>query len=177
MTPSDTLDRYGKLATPDTLRIERLLPGPVERVWSYLTDSDLRRKWLASGDMPLTKGAEFALTWRNDELTTPPGKRPEGFGAEHTMACRIIDASPPSRLAFTFGKAGEVEIELGPKGDMVLLTLTHRRLPDRATVLMVGPGWHAHLDILKARLEGAKTTPFWDAWQMLKGVYESRFPL
>jgi uncharacterized protein YndB with AHSA1/START domain len=38
------LDPYGVLIEPATLKIQRLLPGPVERVWAYLTDSDLRRQ-------------------------------------------------------------------------------------------------------------------------------------
>ena len=41
------IDAYGVLTEPTTLTIQRLLPGPVERIWSYLTDSELRRKWLA----------------------------------------------------------------------------------------------------------------------------------
>jgi uncharacterized protein YndB with AHSA1/START domain len=49
-----TMDDYGALTEPATLHIERLLPGPIERVWAYLTEGDLRRRWLASGDMPLT---------------------------------------------------------------------------------------------------------------------------
>ncbi len=176
MTPADTLDRYGKLTAPNTLHIERLLPGPIERVWSWLTDSDLRRKWLASGDMPLTKGAEFTLTWRNDDLTTPSGNRPEGFGAEHSMTCRIIAADPNRRLAFTWGEKAEVSIELEAKGDKVLLTLIHKRIADRAMVLKVSSGWHAHLDVLKAKLEGTKTAPFWDTWQALHNEYETRIP-
>ena len=132
MTPSDTLDSYGKLLAPDTLQIARLLPGPIERVWSFLEDSDKRAKWLASGDLPPAKDATFTLTWRNDDLTTPPGTRPEGFGPEHSMDCRLIAAEPPRRLAFTWGTNGVVEIDLAPKGDRVLLTLTHRRTTDRA---------------------------------------------
>ena len=38
---------YGELIEPTTLKIQRLLPGPVERIWAYLTDSELRRKWMA----------------------------------------------------------------------------------------------------------------------------------
>jgi hypothetical protein len=30
-----------------SVRFERLLPGPVERVWDYLTRPDLQRTWLA----------------------------------------------------------------------------------------------------------------------------------
>ena len=43
------VDAYGALSEPSTLTIQRMLPGPIERVWAYLTDSDLRRKWLAAG--------------------------------------------------------------------------------------------------------------------------------
>ena len=44
-------DAYGVLTEPATLTIQRMLPGPIERVWAYLTESDLRRKWLAAGEM------------------------------------------------------------------------------------------------------------------------------
>ena len=36
-----TTDAYGELIEPATRTLQRLLPGPIERVWSYLTDSDL----------------------------------------------------------------------------------------------------------------------------------------
>ena len=49
MTDLATVDPYGVLTEPATLTIQRFLPGPVERVWAYLTESDLRRKWLAAG--------------------------------------------------------------------------------------------------------------------------------
>lgn len=32
---------------PQTVRFERLLPGPIERVWEYLTKPDLQKSWLA----------------------------------------------------------------------------------------------------------------------------------
>lgn len=73
MTKVATDDSYGELSEPATLTIHRLLPGPVERAWAYLTDSDLRRQWLAAGDMELKVGAPFEFVWRNDELSDPPG--------------------------------------------------------------------------------------------------------
>eukprot|EP01036_Dinobryon_divergens_P049346 gene49346-66123_t len=69
--------RRGTLADGHTLRLQRRLPGPIERVWSCLAESDLRRQWLASGPMPLQAGASFELVWRNDELSTSPAERPE----------------------------------------------------------------------------------------------------
>ena len=44
-----TIDGYGARIEPATVRIKRRLPGPVERVWAFLTESDLRRRWLAAG--------------------------------------------------------------------------------------------------------------------------------
>ncbi len=167
---------FGVITEPATLTIERVLPGPIERVWSYLTESELRRKWLASGDMVLKVGAPFTLTWRNDELTNPPGKKPDGFAAEHSMACEITALDPPTKLAFTWGRSGGVSIELKPIDGDVLLTLVHHRLPDRDTMLMVGAGWHMHLDVLAARSRGEEPEPFWDGWTRLKQEYAARIP-
>src|SRR6201988_5577638 len=89
---------HGVLIEPATLKIERLLPGPIERVWAYLTESDLRRKWLAAGHMELKAGAPFELVWRNNELTDPPGKAPAGFGEEHRMPSHIVEVDPPRKL-------------------------------------------------------------------------------
>lgn len=77
----------------------------------------------------------FELTWRNDELTDPPGQRPDGFSEEHSMRSEITELDPPHSLAFTWGSTGSVMIELESQGDKVLLTLAPRRLPDRSTML------------------------------------------
>jgi uncharacterized protein YndB with AHSA1/START domain len=176
MTDGPTPNAYAVHPEPATLRIERLLPGPIERVWSYLTESELRRRWLAAGDMDPTPGAGFEFVWRNDELTDPPGNRPPGSSAEHRLACRIIAFQPPSRLVIGWGENGEVSFTLEPKGGQVLLTLIHRRARDRDMLLAVTAGWHAHLDVLAARLEGTEPEPFWDGWARLKAEYDPRIP-
>jgi len=176
MNEISTIDAYGVLTDPATLTMERLLPGPVERIWAYLTESDLRRSWLAAGEMTLEVGAPFEFVWRNDELTDPPGARPDGFGGEHRMQSRITELDPPRRIAFTWDGSGEVSIALDPRGKDVLLTLIHRRVPDRATLLGVSSGWHAHLDVLEARARFARPAPFWDEWARLRADYERRFP-
>lgn len=176
MTELVNSDAYGVLTEPATLTIQRLLPGPLERVWAYLTESDLRRQWLAAGRMEPRVGAPFELVWRNDELTDPPGQRPQGFPDEHRMQSRIIELDPPHKLTIAWGESGEVSFELDPRGDQVLLTVIHRRLPDRSTLLKVGPGWHMHLDILVARATGKEPEPFWDGWSRLREEYDRRIP-
>ena len=170
-----TIDRYGALTAPDTLTIRRVLPGPAERIWAYLTDGEMRRKWLAGGAMEARVGSGFTLTWRNDELSSPPGARPEGFGPEHSMESTVTECDPPHRLAFTWGESGSVEIELESQGRDVLLTLVHRRVPEGDMRRMIGAGWHAHLDVLESVARGEAPGPFWDNWTVLKADYDARF--
>lgn len=165
---------YGVLTEPATLTIERLLPGPVERVWSYLTDSDLRRQWLASGTMGQMVGAPVELVWRNDELTDPPGERPDGFGDEHRMTCEVIAIDAPRLLSISWGSTGGVTFTLRQKGDEVLLTIVHKRVEDPSVLLNVSAGWHSHVDVLEARLRGTAAPPHWDNFARLRGVYAER---
>jgi uncharacterized protein YndB with AHSA1/START domain len=177
MTEPAPPDPSGALIEPATLKIQRLLPGPVERVWAYLTESELRRQWLAAGQMEMQVGVPFELVWRNDELTNPPGQRPPGSSAEHRMQSRIVELDPPRKLVITWGESGEVSFELDPEeGNTVRLTVIHRRLPDRATLLTVGAGWHMHLDVLVARATGKEPEPFWDGWGRLREEYDWRMP-
>lgn len=176
MTELLEMDTYGRVAEPATLVIERRLPGPPSRIWSYLVDADKRRLWLADGVMEAKAGTPFELVWRNDELTDPPGARPEGFKEEMRMESRVLEVHKDKRLAFTWGDTGEVSFDLHPEGDAVLLKITHRRISDRANLLMVGAGWHMHLDILAAKLRGDRPEPFWDGWLRLKADYDKRIP-
>ena len=172
-----TEDDYAVLSDTDTVRLQRVLPGPIERVWAHLTDAGLRRQWLAGGDdVQPRAGTAFELVWRNDELTDPPGARPEGFGDEHRMQSRVIECDPPHRLAFTWDGDSDVAIDLEPRGNEVLLTLVHRHLGSRNRVLMHSAGWHVHLDLLVDRASGRRPQPFWDGWAVAKAAYDARLP-
>lgn len=169
-------DAYGVLTEPTTLTIQRLLPGPIERVWSYLTESELRQKWLAAGDMEMRPGAPFTFVWRNATLSDVPSERPEGFSDEHRMESRIVACEPPTKLVFTWNGSDDVSFELEPVGAKVLLTVTHRRLPSRDMLLKVAAGWHMHLDTLAAAVSGTARPAFWEGWVALKDAYDQRLP-
>lgn len=175
MTAMLAQDDYGVLAEPATLTIQRLLPGPIDRIWSYLTDSDLRRQWLAAGAMEEKVGAPVEFVWRNSELMADPGARPEGASEENRMTCEVTEIDAPNRLGISWGSTGGVTFTLEEKGDEVLLTVTHHRVEDRSTLLGVSAGWHAHLDVLTAKLRGGTPPPFWDQWTRLRGEYAERF--
>ncbi|HUK06032.1 MAG TPA: SRPBCC domain-containing protein, partial [Burkholderiales bacterium] len=58
-------DGRATLIQPSTIRFERLLPGPIERVWEYLTVSEKRAAWLAAGEFDLRVGGRIELIVNN----------------------------------------------------------------------------------------------------------------
>ncbi|KAF1717716.1 ATPase [Pseudoxanthomonas yeongjuensis] len=170
---------YATLVAADTVRFERILPGPVERVWAFLTESDKRAQWLAAGEMELREGGSVELVFRNSELTAnddPPPEKYARYGAESRMHGRIIACEPPRLLAYTWDGTSEVRFELSAQGDEVRLLLTHTRLPDREQMLSVAGGWHTHLDILVDRLDGRMSPGFWTTHTRLEAEYAQRIP-
>jgi len=172
MTNTQFNNRHGVLAPDKSLRIQRRLPGPIERVWAYLTDSDLRRQWLASGTMPLQAGASFELVWRNDELSMSADERPDGFAAESRATCQFIEVEPLRRMRYIWPGVGEVSMELEAAGSDVLLTVTHRQLVGERLILNVSAGWHAHLALLVARLDNTVAPSLWATWKKVRAEYE-----
>src|SRR3954453_11754948 len=99
------MSEYGVVVDGTALRFERLLPGPIERVWSYLTDSDLRGKWLASGPMELRVGGNVELRFRHGDLSSEKSA-PEAFKKYDegiTQKGVVTRCEPPRVLAYTWG--------------------------------------------------------------------------
>ncbi len=145
------MNEYGVATESRTVRFERVVPGPIERVWSCLTDSEKRGKWLASGPMDLRLGGRVELKFHHSELSAKPEPTPERFKqfqGVHTSIGHITQCEPPRLLSFTWGGShenSEVTFELTPRDADVLLVLTHSKLRDRAEMANVSAGWHAHL--------------------------------
>ena len=55
------MNESATLIATATMRLERLLPGPVERVWAYLTESEKRATWLCGGEFELRVGGRVRL--------------------------------------------------------------------------------------------------------------------
>ena len=167
---------YGTILESGAVRFERLLPGPVERIWAYLTESDKRAKWLASGSVEPRIGGRVELHFQHADLSPQKEAIPEkyrqyecgvGFTAEVTRC------EPPRLLSHTWADGSEVTFELTPRGRDVLLVLTHRRLTP-TLMLSVAGGWHTHLGILVDHLNGRVPQPFWSTHARLEAEYEQR---
>lgn len=174
---------YGAVAVDGTVRFERLLPGPIERVWAYLTESEKRGKWLATGNMELRPGGRVELFFRNKDLSPVKEPTPEKYKqyeVGETSHGRIIRVEAPRLLVFTWaehdGTESEVTFELTPRNSDVVLTVIHKHLSNRAARIGVCGGWHTHLGILADHLAGREPKPFWSTFAKLESEYESRVP-
>ncbi|WP_406855872.1 SRPBCC family protein [Alsobacter sp. KACC 23698] len=164
----------------DAIRIERLLPGPRERVWRYLTEPDLRRKWLAAGAFDLAPGGAIELVFHNNALTPndePPPAGSEAHGEVSRLRGTVLACEKPSLLAFTWGTepdSSQVRFELADEGGKVRLTVTHSRVVKPGMVVSVSAGWHCHLDLLASELEGRAPVGFWRSIRAVRPTYERR---
>ena len=180
------MDDHGVVIGKETIRFERLLPGPIERVWAYLTESEKRGKWLGSGPMELRAGGKGEFRFDHGSLSPTKEPTPERYKAKAggvALEIRVLRCDPPRLLAMTWmgtTKEGgtkedsEVTFELEPKGDKVRLVVTHSRLKDRALLLGVAGGWHTHLAILADNLEGRVPRPFWSTHEKHNRDYAER---
>lgn len=175
-----TAKNYGRIIAPAEVRFERLLPGPIETVWEFLTDSEKRGEWLASGPMDLKVGGKAKFTFRHSELSPhkapPPAKYKDIDAKSPTSEHTITAIDAPHLLTFTWPPNSEVTFELEEQGSQVLLTVTHRRLADRNEMVMVSGGWHTHLEILVERANGRTPRAFWSVFGDIEGEYEKLYP-
>lgn len=167
----------GQFPAPGAVRFERRLPGPIERVWSYFADSDLRGQWLAPGPLEARVGGTLELGFKHSELSPEPYETPAGRGGDgerRILKCEVLEIDPPRRLSFRWGEdTSVVVVELTPVGDEVALVITQSGLSAEHLTEVAG-GWHTHLAILEDRVHGRSPAPFWKIWATLDGVYAGR---
>jgi uncharacterized protein YndB with AHSA1/START domain len=170
----------GQFPAPGEVRLTRLLPGPIERVWEYLTDPAKRKKWFTDGPMELRPGGAMRLHFRHANIspgeTPPPDYKQYHDPGEH-MDGKVLRCEPPRVLSFTFGDEADVTFELTPQGQQVLLVLTHRsRGSDIANTGDYASGWHTHLAMLVPLLEGKSPPLFWATHASIKPLYVKSTP-
>ena len=175
------MNDYGTLLDPTTARFERLLPGPIERVWDYLTVGEQKAKWLAGGDIEPKVGGKVVLHFHHKTLSPHPDVAPpeahKEMPEEVTGGGTVTRWDPPRVLAHTWefeDEQTEVTYELQPVGDRVRLTLTHVRLEPTPMLIGVSAGWHTHLAILEDVLAGVAPQPFWKVYSRLEQEYGQR---
>jgi uncharacterized protein YndB with AHSA1/START domain len=136
----------GQVLRVPAVRFERVLPGSAEQVWSYLTDCGKLAAW-----------------YGEDGLIEPREGGAVRLSGGHIRGV-VTQWKPHRKLAYTWNvfSPGEDESpypesyltqELEPRGDEVLLTLTHLPILERFEG-QNAMGWHTYLDMLGAAIAG-----------------------
>jgi uncharacterized protein YndB with AHSA1/START domain len=145
------MDDKARATRVPAVEFERTLPGPVERVWEFLTDTRRLPQWFGpdSHIEPREGGRVNLMGGHIRGVVTrwvPPTQLTytwNVFGPEDGPAA--VSAYPESYLSLT----------LEVRGDEVLLKLRHLPILERFEK-QTAMGWHTYLDILCAHVHGGK---------------------
>ena len=164
MTEAAAIQLPVRKVAPDTIRLERVLDAPVETVWRYLTEADLRRQWFMGGTSATGVGA-FDLLVDHDNLSDDDVPYLASYASSKgaTWTEQVSRFEPPHLLETTFqgGKNGTVRYELFADGEQTRLVLTHSGIVSPVGAMDFGSGWTSHLAVLEARLAGRGVKDFW----------------
>jgi uncharacterized protein YndB with AHSA1/START domain len=146
-----------------TIRFERLLAHPVDRVWAAITTPDGLAGWWLPFDATITVdlSAGGQISFAAPEL------------GEEPMRCEIVEVDPPHRLVYRhFGPGTTLTWELAAEGDGSRLRLTEDT-PDIAAALGQGHivGLHHSLDRLEPKLDGTPEPWDWDRLPVIEAEY------
>jgi len=135
----------GEIIAESAVRFVRILPGPVERAWAFLTEPARLTEWYGEGAIePREGGAVSFMGGHVRGVVT--GWRPNEFLAYTWNVFspgETVSRWPVSYLEFT----------LAADGDATRLTLIHRPIPP-AMQPQTAMGWHTVLDLVEAGLDG-----------------------
>ena len=149
---------------PDTIRLERELEAPVDKVWRYLTEAELRREWFMGGT-DAQPGGEFELLNDHDNLSEDDIPYPENYAEYKGRGVERegdpLRAAAAARDHVPERQIGTVTYELFPEGERTRLVLTHSGIQSGTGAQDFGSGWNSHLTALEEKLAGRSVRDFW----------------
>jgi uncharacterized protein YndB with AHSA1/START domain len=142
-------ENKGELSKLPCVRFVRILPGPIERVWSFIAETKHLPAWFGA----------------NSTIEPRAGGR-VSFMDGHIRGV-VTQWQPPNKLVYTWnvfnpGDGADAvsaypetypTFELETQGSEVRLTFTHFPVLERF-VTQNAMGWHTMFDILEAGLRG-----------------------
>jgi len=128
------------------VRVDELIPHPIEAVWGALTDAASISGWLmtTAGFRPEV-GAAFRMKTRN-------------LSADGWVRAEVLELDPPRRMVWSWSIADgfaptSVTFELEPEGDGTRLTLMHTGEIDSDIGARLVDGWPGRVELLRRSLD------------------------
>ncbi|MBX9720827.1 MAG: SRPBCC family protein [Candidatus Obscuribacterales bacterium] len=163
----------GKILNSHTVQFHRVFPGPIERVFDYLTKPELLATWLMEGSVEPAVGGRIEYN---------SGEIPESIDIPQSKESCCIrglvkEYEPPLLIAYSWNElncsmTSEVRFELEAKGDEVHLILTHSRLTAEM-MPGVGAGWHTHLESMLQIIKGETPGEFFARFEPRLEYYKA----
>ncbi|CAN5346392.1 hypothetical protein BH09ACT10_BH09ACT10_19560 [soil metagenome] len=126
---------------------------PVDRVWQFLSESELCGVWFGTWEGHALPGVTVPFTMTAEEEGPPVDLRVHICDGPHLLAVEMGEAEKPWRLS----------VELEGVGHATTVTMRHQM--DLETYNSAyGPGWEYYLDRLGATLDDAPM-PAWDRYE------------
>ena len=166
----------GVLRDLHTVEFKRLIPGPLELAWEFLTKREKLKTWFADVTLEPRLGGAVDVHFDPDTCGgCSAGVRGvvREFRPPHVLAFSWIQLKAQPDGSMQERDEGEVRFELAARGDKVLLTLLHSRL---STDELIGhsAGWHAYLQNLEALMSERGRIDFMATARRVRPGYEDQ---
>lgn len=155
----------GEVQREGAVRFERLVPGPIERVWAHLTESALLAAWYGEGAHLIEPREGGAVNLMDGHIRGVVTQWRPPILLSHTWNVldpgETVSSYPESYLSWS----------LEARGDDVLLVLTHRPIPPEfeGRTMM---GWHTFMDAIACVLRGEQPLARKEAMQRNAKLYD-----
>jgi uncharacterized protein YndB with AHSA1/START domain len=133
----------GEIIPESAVRFVRMLPGPVEKVWTVLTETNRLPEWYGEGVIEPREGGNVQLMGGHIRGVVT-GWRP------HNMLAYTWNVFDPGESVSRY-PISYLEFALAREDKAVKLTLTHRPVPTNFQK-QTAMGWHTMLDLIEASL-------------------------
>jgi uncharacterized protein YndB with AHSA1/START domain len=165
----------GSILDLHTVEFKRLIPGPIELAWDYLTKTELIKTWFADVTIEPRVGGAVTIRFSEDESCNTTGVRGtvREFRKPNVVAFTWFQQRLQPDGSRTGVDEGSVRFELAERGDKVLLTLLHTGLPIHE-LASHSAGWDAFLHNLDSLMSGKGKIDFMAKFEELHPRYAER---
>jgi uncharacterized protein YndB with AHSA1/START domain len=136
-----------------SFKLDRLLPGPVPRVWDHVTKPELLSNWFGNGVIELRAGGKVHLMEGHIRGVVTQCRAPNLI----TYTWNVFNPGDPPEAVSAFPES-YLTLQLEERAKDVLLRLTHLPILDRFEA-QNAMGWHTFVDMAEAALRGEPAQP------------------